>query len=491
MKKILPIIIVLIAVLFFTFIAIKPLFEKTTISDTDRTVTQNAEFVDVACEKNKEDIKPKGPRLSSNLPCVGETAFSCDLEESCDWINYDLLLPSGSDWTPPSQGDGLCHKLCNNNNPCADGEECRQVPYYISDTPTQFHSLCFCLDKSKCKTFGPGYTKREPEGGLNTWRKEKSMPIDLYYHSSAAGEEFLFVSGGLSVKELQHGGASATLEVNEKVFAAPISSDGSLGEWQETLILPEKLLHHAMAISNGRLYVSGGEIILNESPFKMASPSVYSTEITKNGLGEWRKERNLPAGRQQHIMAIYENLIIIAGGTEDARYFTDGTLKVYIGIVDDNGGISNWNTLNAPITPTAFTGGAGVVKDRLYVLNENKMFSGKINQDGTISEWRDETYPNFATTPHPYPQQTVEPFNFLMESCVRVVAMGENGHTSTAVIGNNNSLVAWRLASRIYGANSGYAVALNQKSGYIYVSGGSSGRTPIQKISDVWSSKSY
>ena len=167
--------------------------------------------------------------------------------------------------------------------------------------------------------------------------------------------------------------------------------------------------------------------------------------------------------------------MIIAGGTEDSAYFTKGRSKIYSANVIEDGTITDWNISKAPITPTAFVGGAGQAGDRIFVLNEKEMFSAKFNEDGKLNHWKAEVYPKLGS------------FRNLFESSGHVIVLGKDGHTASSQIKSDETLGSWHLGSRFYGANDGYAVTIDKESGTIYVVGGNYGKFPIQKIVNVWS----
>ena len=83
------------------------------------------------------------------------------------------------------------------------------------------------------------------------------MPIDLYYHAAAANPESVYVSGGLSLAEVNANG-SGTLNQEAAVYAAPLDGSGTLGDWSKIGELETPLTNHAMAVFSGRLYVAGG-----------------------------------------------------------------------------------------------------------------------------------------------------------------------------------------------------------------------------------------
>jgi len=240
-------------------------------------------------------------------PPVRQSSFrqgDCDFGEAADFIEFDgMCLPNEP--CPGSQnGDLRCHRICDDGK-CASSERCEQRPAYVSDTPTRHLNLCLCADEA-CEERGPEAKPWPPEGGLDTWRAETDMPIDLYYHAAAANPESVYVSGGLSLAEVNANG-SGTLNQEAAVYAAPLDGSGTLGDWSKIGELETPLTNHAMAVFSGRLYVAGGAAAVTfrfscSAPVRHCSSSAWGAtrsalrSIARAGpaLGERRRARSAP-----------------------------------------------------------------------------------------------------------------------------------------------------------------------------------------------------
>jgi len=83
----------------------------------------------------------------------------------------------------------------------------------------------------------------------------------------------------------------------------------TLGVVTSTNLMPQGLYKHAMAVWNGRLYVTGGQNSLGQ-----AQSTVYSAPINPDGsLGTWTTQNNFPA-RADHAMSAWNGRLYVTGG---------------------------------------------------------------------------------------------------------------------------------------------------------------------------------
>ncbi|MCK4353176.1 T9SS type A sorting domain-containing protein [candidate division WOR-3 bacterium] len=76
------------------------------------------------------------------------------------------------------------------------------------------------------------------------------------------------------------GGCNDSWIYQNTVYYAPVHSNGTLGSWGTTTIMPESLGYHAMAVSNGYIYVLGGA-----DASYVDRNEVYYTQIDTSGVG--------------------------------------------------------------------------------------------------------------------------------------------------------------------------------------------------------------
>jgi hypothetical protein len=415
----------------------------------------------------------QGPRPSSFRPCPRKAAGGCDYGEACDYTSYDLLCVSDSCDTPQT-GDQRCHRICD-DGACGQGETCVRRTVGVSDTGQAWLPLCLCAGKD-CPERGPGGTPWPAEGGLAPWRQERALPADLYYHAAVATPERLFVSGGLHIQEIS--GSGASLDLNAKVFSAPLQADGGLGEWKESGTLPVPVIHHGMAVLAGRLFVAGGQRL---SEFTAA---VASAPIREDGtLGPWREEAPLPQPRAWHSLVAHGGELWVIAGTLDMANFTQGTRLLWRAKVatDSDARVARWEALEAPFAPH-YDQGVALSSGRLYAVDGHGRLSSVALNAGR--DWRAEPSP---------PWKGQVNFGASGQHLVRFVALPDTllllmprGLTLTASLQPDGTVKDWRQASRLHHLVSGFATA-SSPSGRVYVLGGTTSAPNMQRNPEVWS----
>lgn len=405
-------------------------------------------------------------RVARPRPDVRPSSFrrcgQCDANEDCDAVTYDMPdledLRPGSRLSRPAlqSGDGLCHRRCSGEGSCAAGETCRSAVYYVSDTPARTHQLCFCTSDAGCAPVVP-----VAEGGLAMWREQPKLPFDVYYHAQASGDHRVVVAGGLSSTK----GSSVLRDVHD-VHVARVSDDGSVGPWMNAGALPASAstTHAAIVIARGRIYVSGGMVGGSGRP-PTPSREVFSAPLAADGgLGAWRSEAKI-SGRQQHVMLALGSTMIVAGGTEDARFFTKGSSTIQLATIGDDGVLSTWSTLTTPMTPTAF-GGAGIVAGRLVLGSEQQVYSTPIDPtNGGVGTWRSEPVPSWQNP------QTHDAIQIAVVD-VGPLALGVGGSLAWTGAGTAARFAPWVVASRPGGSARGYGLSADPESHVVVKTGG-------------------
>jgi hypothetical protein len=402
-------------------------------------------------------------------PAVRPSSFrkgGCDFGEASDFTTYDLLCPPQTPCSGQQTGDQRCHRICDDGK-CAEGETCKSRPIYVSDTPTRYANLCLCTTDS-CPERGPNATPWPPEGGLESWRAETPMPVDLYYHAAAASADRIFVSGGLTIREILSA-SSLSLDTVDAVYSAATNPDGTLGAWSLAGKLPAPVTNHAMATLGGRLYVAGGAEDWNTAG-NAFSTSVVSAAIQQDGrLGEWRSETPLPAPRGWLSLIAAAGRLLVVGGSTSRAQFTQGSSDVLIAAPGADGLIDAWQSTKTPV-PVFFEGGAGVVDGRLTVVGPPAaMYSIGVSELANPGAWRSETlWPmanGFGANSGPV---------HLFDLCGVIADIGTGGQVVSAPVNAVGRVGTWRPASRVYnGPQSGYAMA-QTPAGRLYMLGGMS-----------------
>jgi hypothetical protein len=414
-----------------------------------------------------------GPRSSSFRACPNKVTGDCDYGEACDYTKYDLPPCLSGDCSPPEQtGDLRCHRICADGL-CADGETCVKRRLFVSDYGVPEVPLCLCSGSS-CPTRGPEAEPWPAEGGLALWRAEQSMPVDLYSHASAASQDRVFVSGGLSFQR----GSTSSLDQRATVFSAPIQADGALGAWTESAQLPDPLVHHTMVVADQRLFVAGGEL---QGGF---SKEVSSAALRKDGtLGPWQAEASLPQPRGWHALVAAGAELWVVGGSLDKSYFTTGTSQLWRAKRSASR-IEGWESIEAP-SELHFDQTPAVAMGRLYVTGaKGTLYSMSLDAEHA---WRTEpSTPSWSGRSHGAAQRPDVVRLLAMED--RLVLLMQQGHVLTAPLQAEGRVGPWSQASRMYGPGSRFT-ASQGVDGRIYVFGGTSATPEERRNARVWSSQ--
>ncbi|MBN1340027.1 MAG: hypothetical protein JXA03_11930 [Bacteroidales bacterium] len=150
------------------------------------------------------------------------------------------------------------------------------------------------------------YRATMQSGGISAWTAYDTMPVRLKDHSMAAAVNYMFIFGGRN----ENG-------ISDKIYVARINSDGTLGAWSESATsLPEPLWGHTTCFQNGYFYIAGGT---NQTSETTAVATVYFAKKTGpyDDISSFSATSALPAARNYHTMACYDNKLIVIGGIQN------------------------------------------------------------------------------------------------------------------------------------------------------------------------------
>ncbi|MGI8905445.1 MAG: hypothetical protein ACR2IE_03020 [Candidatus Sumerlaeaceae bacterium] len=92
-----------------------------------------------------------------------------------------------------------------------------------------------------------------PEGAPVNWRSVSQMPIALWFQGSAILNGKMFVWGGLTAK--------TPASASNRVLAAPVKEDGTLGDWAELPVMTKPIYSSAFCGFNDHLVAVAGRYI--------------------------------------------------------------------------------------------------------------------------------------------------------------------------------------------------------------------------------------
>jgi hypothetical protein len=140
-----------------------------------------------------------------------------------------------------------------------------------------------------------------PDGTLEAWRRERSLPQGVYTHAAVA-QGTLYVLGGVV-----NGGS----EIHNAVYAARIGEGGALEPWAATTPLPQPLSNHGACVASGRVILAGG--------WNGASPSdaaLQASILPDGGLADWTALAVLPRPLYLHGQAAAGGFLFLSGGSD-------------------------------------------------------------------------------------------------------------------------------------------------------------------------------
>jgi len=217
---------------------------------------------------------------------------------------------------------------------------------------------------------------------VGPWTQVTSLPQPLHEHVTIA------IGGRL----LTIGGHDGSADQNT-VYEAVVNSDGSLGAWRShPCALPVALSSHAVASTNGTIYLSGGRHGFNEEN------QVYRLRGDDDGSqGCWQPVTPLPEPLAEHAMAATDDYLFVSGGVTGGG--SDGRGTVYSAAIRPNGSLSAWIALSDTPLPgflrshtMVAAGGYLYVAGgfEVFALNyQYQVYRAKIEADGSLEAWEE------------------------------------------------------------------------------------------------------
>lgn len=219
-------------------------------------------------------------------------------------------------------------------------------------------------------------------GTIGSWT-DQSVVVSgtsqfLMFHSATVYNGYMYVFGGLD-------GGNAN-NPSTKAIMAPINTDGTLGTWANTTVLPTARDSHATVALNGYMYLIGG--------FDTARISNvhYATINASNGtLGTWTTTSSLPYGNYGHMSVIVSKYVYLVGGSHTTATVNDDVLFAEINTA---GTLGTWTeTTNMP--DGMYRHSVVTYNGYIYVLGgvnqtpstKNNVYFAPVNSDGTITAW--------------------------------------------------------------------------------------------------------
>lgn len=165
-----------------------------------------------------------------------------------------------------------------------------------------------------------------------------------------------------------------------------VAPGGDLGDGDR---LPWFVASHGVAADSRRLYVVGGFTPKMRGSARGVATVLSAPVLAKGGLGRWRMEQPMPAGRYQVGAAVVGDWIFAVGG-----YDSYPRSEVYIARLGDEGRVGGWRL--AGQLPYGCTAPAVAATGAwLYVAGcsaqlgaSGEFLAASVGRDGTLGGWR-------------------------------------------------------------------------------------------------------
>jgi N-acetylneuraminic acid mutarotase len=223
------------------------------------------------------------------------------------------------------------------------------------------------------------YASQQMKVAINHFKETTQLPDYIYGHSSVVYNGYLYVIGG---------GTYNLLNI-DTVYYAPINSDGTIGAWNTTTVIlgPGERFHTSIAY-NGYLYVIGG---YDTDPVN----TVYYAPINSDGtVGAWSRTTVIPAVRYLHTSVVYNGYLYVIGGNFGVGVPVD---TVYYALINADGTIGAWNTttvipaVRGDHTSVVYNGYLYVIGGSSAAATVDTVYYAPINANGTIGTWNTTT----------------------------------------------------------------------------------------------------
>ncbi|MHC4663499.1 MAG: hypothetical protein ACYS8W_17705 [Planctomycetota bacterium] len=182
-------------------------------------------------------------------------------------------------------------------------------------------------------------------GDLGTWSQTTVLPAAMIGHSAVVAKGKLWIIGGLNLDGT----------TRNEIYSAPININGSLGTFsQSATLLPIPRAFLASFAFGGKLYVIGGADSDNDDPnyagSGIAMTDVDSSSMFGDDLAQFVALRKLGKARVKHVAFNSFGQIIVAEGIYGG---SPGSSEMTSSSIDTDGSLTSWGGLTGSQAPAA------------------------------------------------------------------------------------------------------------------------------------------
>ncbi len=222
------------------------------------------------------------------------------------------------------------------------------------------------------------YAKLNANGSIGTWASTTALPQVREELTAVAVNGYLYAIGGRGASNV----------VQDSVYYAKINSDGTVGTWNSTTVLPTERSSHTTVTANGYVYLMGGD----ETGGTV--DKVHYARLNSDGtLGAWSSTNTFGTALRYHSSVAANGYVYALAGNDGATDFT----AVRKAKINTDGTLGSWSTTTA-LPNTRIHGAAGILNGYIYHLGGDgstgdygDVFFAPLNADGTIGSWTQTT----------------------------------------------------------------------------------------------------
>jgi len=313
-------------------------------------------------------------------------------------------------------------------------------------------------------------------GTVGTWTATSTFTTGRKYHSSIISNGYLYVIGG-----------NSSLGNLSDVQYAPINTNGTLGAFTATTSFTTARTSHTSVVYNGYVYVIGGN---TAGGFDTRVDTVQYAPINNDGtVGTWVATSSFNLERESHTSVVYNGFLYVIGGVSASSFQKD----VRFSRINNGGpGATGAFAATTSFTTARFQHTSVVANGYLYVMGgSNGSVLGDvqyalINANGTLGPWATTTSLPSARSGHGSAVANgylyvIGGYNgtvALADVQYALICTGSNSGTGGCT-GTAGTVGTWTATTSFTTARDDHAVVVAK--GYLYISGGFGG----SRLNDV------
>lgn len=225
------------------------------------------------------------------------------------------------------------------------------------------------------------YAKVNSDGSVGSWTAGTALPQHRSRNTTIVLNGYIYIIGG--------GDSFSTFA--STVYYAKLKSDGSIGTWTTSSnALPGARKLHTSVTANGYIYVIGGE----SGSGTRVNTVYYAKQNADGSTGAWTATTSLPTVLSEHNSIVSNGYLYVIGGNDGTGYLS----TIRYARLNADGTIGSWNTNSTGISVPRGQFGNVVVNGKIYVMGGGDASThytlveyAQLNSDGTIGSFTTTT----------------------------------------------------------------------------------------------------